>query len=448
MFLTNLEEKEDLPPLTNIPISNSSDDNYMNIDIISLKQISILIFIMIILTIIPLFLSYLFPKRIIIKAVTINTHQNPYENTQNYSFFITNQNLFNDFYTISCQFFSETNFTFNLYIEKIYKQSFIIMTNKTFFIESNETQLLHSDFLDKSRNIKFTINFLTENSLITNSVIMHIFCEMSSASLKKFHIFIQLISSLFLFFFGHLFDISIERSGFICPEQFVTQLCIYLFVIFNIPVNILRNFFPIPLLRIIEELFQCFQKSSFLIISIWFLYLKIPYQNRIAANVIVIVSGICISIYLLITSFIILFSNIINNSFYFNYNNDISFHLLIFAVFSTFLSCYLTYKNRNETDYIIQTKIYCNLALISSFLLLFTQFFGIIEKKNTTLDLSFHAYQFLHISYILIISILHFPLKRKHRKTSKQNRKLSKENQKSQDHQLIDEQPTDVSLLS
>ena len=448
MFPSNSEEKEDLPPLSNVPISNVGDDNYMNIDLFSINQILLFLLILIFIVFLPLILTFFFPKRITVKTLSIDTHQNPYEDTQNYSFFITNQNFFNDFYSISCRFFSESNLSFNLAIEDIYRGSFKRTQSKTFEICSNETQRLYSAFFDKTKNIKFTIDFLYGDLLIENPVIMHIFCEISSASSMKFHIFIQLISALFVFFFGHLYDISIEKSGFICPEQFVTQLFIYLFVIFNVPVNLLRNFFPIQLLRIIDELFQCLQKASILIANVWLLYLKIPYQNRNVANVIAIISGISITVFIIFTTIQILYTNVNDYCTYFNESNYFSYNLLIFAVFATCLSSFLTYKNRSETDFIVQTKIYCIVSLITSSLLIFTQFLYIFEKNFSSYDLNFPSFHFLSIAFVCFLSILHFPLKRKHRLSLKKNRrKISNEKLRSE-HQPLRNQPDDVSLLS
>ena len=400
-------------PIVSVPFSNEEDQGYMNIEVISLKAIVLIIIFEILFVFSFIFISNFWPKRISIQKETIFTSRIYRETDKSFILYLLNQNYFNDFYTVSFNAISNKNLSFTAAVELVGKTKSRLVGEKQFkeiktkrfneTSERNEWNLLHSAFIDGTQSIRFNITF----DDVLEPVEMNLFAETSTSSSLKLHTFIKFIITIFMVFVYISYSRILSASGFVCPEQFATHFYTILYCCFNAPINIFRPFFPLSMMRTLDSILSVLMTCLLLITELVLLYDRI-YVDDSTKSKIRMICLVPICLYGIIS----IFNNVMLYVFLKQptRESNISFYLLIFAIYALFFASYECYKHKDE-GFSIQNVAYCLITIATNILLIASQFFYMLERHYTDLDISFHMNQAIMTIFVFILCFIHYPLR-------------------------------------
>ena len=400
-------------PIVNVPISNEENQGYMNIEVINSKTLVFILISEVLFVISSVFMAKFYPKRVSIRTETISTSSIYHEADKSFIFYLLNQNSFNDFYTVSFSAISNKNVSFTATVELVEMTGSKLVEEKRFkeikakkfneTSERNELNLLHSAFVYGTQSIRFNITF----DDVLEPVEMSLFAETSTSSSLELHTFIKCVITIFLIFVYISFSRILSSSGFVCPEQFVTHFYTLLFCCFNPPINIFRPFFPLTMMRTLDSILSVLMTCLLLITEFVLLYDRI-YVDDATKSLIRMICLIPICLYGIIS----IFYNVV---FYVFMNqptrkSNISFYLLMIAIYSLFFSSNICYKHKDE-GFPIQNISYCLITIVTNILLIISQILSALERHYTDLDISFHMNEMIMIVFLFILCFIHYPLR-------------------------------------
>ncbi|EAY00414.1 hypothetical protein TVAG_114180 [Trichomonas vaginalis G3] len=388
------ENESDVPPMA-----------LQLMDISSLKSTLIQFFL---IALAPLLFAYFYPNKYRVLSYSQLQPESLENPSNHFLFIIQNLDVYHDSIRASFQLFNQNKkietmnltakiSTFNRKMHesspKIYETD--IVTNSTMPKE------VFSALLSDTRVVNIDISFPPNSSAVSR---INCFIEYTPSPRVHFELATNLCISLILGCLFYNIYISIEKTKYIRPAQFVTEFLLALILISSIPVDILRPYVSNVFIYVMKSIFNVLTSVSIMSCCVCYFYMIINVNNQKQVKY-TIISLLIIGFSAIISIYNSLWETLFSpgsTSFVFYKSFFEILMFLCICIYSSYISSQSS-EDRNSAVY------YCSITCSCAILLLLVDTLENLECYNSNLDLSFGVRSATKLAVSFTMTSLHFP---------------------------------------